>query len=184
MFAIHPDDLPVVVNQWNQVTTSCEDRIATVQYRVQNKQGVWEWIQQRTTILTRAENGTPQKLLVTLSIITERKQAEDEVHQLNAELEQRVQARTAQLEAANQELEAFSYSISHDLRAPLRAIDGFSRILLEDYSLHLEAEAQRYLNIVRDNAQQMGYLIDDLLTFSRLSRQPLHKQTVDVESLV
>jgi PAS domain S-box-containing protein len=184
MFALHPDDIPVVVNQWKQLTTSREDRIATVQYRVQNKQGVWEWIQQRTTILARAENGTPQKLLVTLSIITERKQAEDEVLRLNAELEQRVQVRTAQLEGANQELEAFSYSISHDLRAPLRAMDGFSRILEEDYGPQLDAEARRYLQIVRDNAQQMGHLIDDLLTFSRLSRQPLNKQPVEMNPLV
>jgi signal transduction histidine kinase len=86
--------------------------------------------------------------------------------------------RAEQLQAANQELEAFSYSISHDLRAPLRAMDGFSRILLEDYASQLPAEAQRYLGLVRDNAQQMGHLIEDLLAFSRLSRLPLNKQTV------
>jgi signal transduction histidine kinase len=82
------------------------------------------------------------------------------------------------LEAANKELEAFSYSISHDLRAPLRAMDGFSRILLEDFGSELPAEARRYLGLVRDNAQQMGHLIEDLLAFSRLSRLPLKKQTV------
>jgi len=184
MTALHPDDQPAVVDQWKQLTTSREDRIATIQYRVQNKQGVWEWIQQRTTILARAENGTPQKLLVTLSIITDRKQAENAVRQLNAELEQRVGQRTGQLEAANRELEAFSYSISHDLRAPLRAIDGFSRILIEEYAPHLDAQAQRYLHIVHTNVQQMGQLIDDLLAFSRLSRKPLNKQPVDVNKLV
>ena len=92
--------------------------------------------------------------------------------------------RAIQLEAANQELEAFSYSISHDLRAPLRAMDGFSRILLEEYAPQLPAEAQRYLGLVRDNAQQMGHLIEDLLAFSRLSRQPLNKQTVAPAELV
>jgi signal transduction histidine kinase len=92
--------------------------------------------------------------------------------------------RAGQLESANQELEAFSYSISHDLRAPLRAMDGFSRILLEDHATTFSAEAVRYLNLVRDNAQQMGRLIEDLLAFSRLSRMPLNKQHVDTADLV
>ena len=76
------------------------------------------------------------------------------------------------------ELEAFSYSVSHDLRAPLRAIDGFSRILLEDYIADLPDEAQRYLQLVGQNTQQMGRLIDDLLAFAQLSRQPLNKRGV------
>ena len=99
-------------------------------------------------------------------------------------LEQEVQQRSAAFEAANKELEAFSYSVSHDLRAPLRAIDGFSRILLEDHIAHLPADAQRYLHAVRNNSQQMGRLIDDLLTFARLSRQPLSKQLVRPADLV
>jgi light-regulated signal transduction histidine kinase (bacteriophytochrome) len=89
-----------------------------------------------------------------------------------------------ELEAANKELESFSYSVSHDLRAPLRAVDGFSRILLEDYAAQLPAEAARYLQLVRNNAQQMGELIEGLLTFSRLGRQPLNKQPVAVADLV
>ena len=98
--------------------------------------------------------------------------------------EVRLRQRTAQLEAANGDLEAFSYSVSHDLRTPLRAIDGFSRILVEEYAGPLPDEAQDYLRSVRGNAQQMGRLVDDLLAFARLGRQPIRKQPVDPAKLV
>jgi len=95
-----------------------------------------------------------------------------------------VEKRTAQLEAANRDLESFSYSVSHDLRAPLRAIDGFSRILLSDHAEGLDAEGQRFLGIIRANTQQMGQLIDDLLAFSQLGRRALKVADLDVGTLV
>jgi PAS domain S-box-containing protein len=101
-----------------------------------------------------------------------------EVQVLNLELERRVADRTAGLEAANKELESFSYSVAHDLRAPLRALDGFSRLAIEEFAPQLPSEAQRYLSLVRHNAQQMGQLIDDLLAFSRLGRKPVNRQRV------
>jgi PAS domain S-box-containing protein len=120
----------------------------------------------------------------TLEDVTGRIKAEMAIHQLNAELEKRVIDRTAQLQAANKELEAFSYSVSHDLRAPLRALDGFSRILIEDYAAQLPEEAVGHLNRVRNGASHMGRLIDDLLRFSRLSRQSLEKRPVDLSPLI
>jgi two-component system, sensor histidine kinase and response regulator len=102
----------------------------------------------------------------------------------NAELEKKVRERTAELEVANKDLEGFSYSVSHDLRAPLRAIDGFSNLLLKNFSANLPSDAQRLLSNVMASARDMRQLIDDLLDFSRLSRQPLTKQHVAVSNIV
>jgi signal transduction histidine kinase len=101
-----------------------------------------------------------------------------------AELERRVAERTTELQATNQELEAFSYSVSHDLRAPLRAVDGYARMLEEDYAQALDGEGRRLLGVVREASRRMGRLIDDLLAFSRLGRQEATRRTVDMAALV
>ncbi|WP_054465762.1 MULTISPECIES: PAS domain-containing sensor histidine kinase [Planktothricoides] len=115
--------------------------------------------------------------------ITERKQTEQKIININQELEQRVQERTAQLEATNRELEAFSYSVSHDLRAPLRGIDGFSKALLMFYQDQLDERAKHYLNRIRANSLRMGELIDDLLSLSRLTRSQMQRTQVDLSAI-
>lgn len=116
-------------------------------------------------------------------LATEKEQAEGTVRRLNAELEQRVRERTAALEASNKELEAFAYSVSHDLRAPLRGVDGFSNILLEEYADKLDRQGVHYLQRVRAASQRMGHLIDALLYLSRVTRSELHRTTLDMSLL-
>ena len=132
----------------------------------------------------RDADGTVIGLFGIARDITGRKEAEEEVQRLNAELEQRVAQRTKELRHAVDGLGSFTYSVSHDLRAPLRAIDGFARILVEDHADQLPEDAKRYLGLVERNAKQMGALIDDLLSFSRLGRQALKKERVSTEVVV
>jgi light-regulated signal transduction histidine kinase (bacteriophytochrome) len=115
--------------------------------------------------------------------MAERQNADAELRRLNEELERRVTERTSQLEAANKELEGFSYSVSHDLRAPLRAVVGFSKMLIEDHAGQIDEEAQRKLGVIQSEAQRMGMLIDDLLAFSRLGRKEMSSADIDMTGL-
>jgi PAS domain S-box-containing protein len=132
----------------------------------------------------RDQSGEISRGMILMNDITQRQRAQEEIRKLNAELELRVQQRTAQLLSANKELEAFSYSVSHDLRAPLRGIDGWSQALLEDYGDCLDDRAQRYLDRVRSETQRMGMLIDDMLQLSRVTQTDLKLEAVDLSALL
>jgi PAS domain S-box-containing protein len=143
------------------------------------KDGTFYWV--NTTIIPfLGDNGKPNQFIAIRTNITERKKAEEEIQKLNVILQNRALA----LEAANQELETFSYSVSHDLRAPLRAVDGFSQMVLADYAERLDSEGKRMLGVIRSEAARMGHLIDDLLTFSRIGRLPVEPVAINMQVLV
>jgi PAS domain S-box-containing protein len=159
--------------------------VATTQGSMQDtgwrvrKDGSRFWANAVITAL-RDEHGVMRGFSKITRDLTAQKKAEDAINSLS----ERLQARASELEAVNKELSGFSYSVSHDLRAPLRAVDGYARMLEEDYAATLDAEGRRVLKVIRDSAGRMSALIDDLLNFSRLGRQPLARQNIDVATLV
>jgi PAS domain S-box-containing protein len=145
--------------------------------------GEIRWITARAKILND-NNGKPCRMIGLNMDVTERKRAEEQVRLLNESLEQRVKDRTAQLEAANKELEAFTYSVSHDLRAPLRHISGFSKILSEEFAASLPTEAQHHVQRILEGTRRMGQLVDDLLNLGRVGRKELSLQVAGLRSIV
>ncbi|MCK4361826.1 MAG: PAS domain S-box protein [Dehalococcoidia bacterium] len=176
----HPDDISEVAEAFLQLF---ENKIPTVhtEFRYRHKDGRWRIFEVVGNNLI--DDPAVGGIVLNMRDITERKQAEEEVRKLNEGLEQRVVERTVQLQAVNKELEAFAYSVSHDLRAPLRSIDGFSQVLLEDYTDRLDDEGKNYLQRVRSASQRMAELIDDLLNLSRVTRGKMHYETVDLSAL-
>lgn len=180
MSHLHPDDLKNVQSSFNEALISQNWLIET--RIIWHDQSV-HWILINGKLIGDNKS-SPLKMLGTILEITDRKKVEEEVRLLNNELEERVKIRTRELYAANKELESFSYSVSHDLRAPLRAINGYSQILLEDYKNKLDGEGARLLERVMFNAKKMGHLIDDLLEFSKMGKKALNKTVVDFDKIV
>jgi PAS domain S-box-containing protein len=180
--AFHPEDLPdleryIAHAVRGHQTGEIELRLwqaASAQYRIVSLRPVAVF----------DGDGEFREWIGTLTDVDDRRHAEDEVRRLNVELEGRVRDRTKKLEEINGELEAFSYSVSHDLRAPLRAMDGFSQRLINDYGPKLDEQAHSYLDRIRNGAKRMGQLIEDLLSLSRITRIELTRREVDVSALV
>jgi len=156
---------------------------STIEHRIVMPDGSTRWQQWNDMAIFDQEGRIIEYQSVGRDI-TDRISAEKEIRELADGLEERVKERTMQLEAANKELESFSYSVSHDLRSPLRAIDGFSTILLKEYNDRLSSDVARYLVKIRENTRQMNRLIEDLLNFSRTGRKPLAKKVVNTAELV
>lgn len=177
----HPDDRPT--------TNTARERILqgkatsyTLEKRIRHHDGQWIWVNTTASIL-RDPDGNEMGFIKVIEDIRERRFLEDELRRLNSDLENRIQERTAHLTALNQELEAFSYSVSHDLRAPLRAVNGFSQALEEDYYDQLDDIGRDFLLRIRRESQRMGQLIDDLISLSRLSRSEMTFQQVNLSKI-
>ncbi|MFH1985274.1 MAG: ATP-binding protein [Pseudomonadota bacterium] len=175
---VHPEDRDVLLGAiLDQGTVNGLE----FQFRRKDKQTIWASINAR---LVRNNAGAPQFIEGFITDITERKRAEEEIRMLNQELEQRVLNRTAELETANKEMHAFTYTVSHDLRAPLRHIDGFLGLLEKKIRTALDEQSRQYMNTISGAANKMGLLIDDLLSFSRMGRHAMSTQPVALEPLV
>lgn len=177
---IHADDLPKVLSELEKLLKD-PAYIPTLQYRFSDTKGNWLWVE--STFSNLLDDPSVESIVINFRDITDRKKVEDEVNLLNIGLEERVNERTAQLEEANNELQAFAYSVSHDLRAPLRAIDGFSKFVLEDYGNKLDTEGQRLLGLIRSNTQKMDKLITDILSLSRVTRSEHRKSRIDMTKM-
>ncbi len=177
-----PEDVKKSWQMLEKVINKKRERFV-MEFRMKHKDGRW------INILSRAsaffdENDRAVRMIGTHVDITGQKKVEEELQKYHLYLEDMVTRRTAKLEAANKELEAFAYSVSHDLRAPLRAIDGFSQYLEKQYSKSLDNKAARYINIIRENTTKMDKLITDLLQLSRLSRSELNYVNLDMNEIV
>jgi PAS domain S-box-containing protein len=169
---VHPDDIAATRVESSALAEGRET--VSFENRYRTAEGRWRWL-----LWNAAADLDAGVIYATARDITERKHAEQRIDALNVEL----QARTLALESANRELESFSYSVSHDLRAPLRHVDGYARMLLEDAGDRLQPEDRRYLATITDAVRRMGALIDDLLALSRYGRKPLDRQPVDMAAL-
>lgn len=179
---IHPEDLESVTDIMDSHLKNSTSYYQA-ELRLLTKSGTWKWIYDMGKVIVRDENGKPLRATGIIMDITQKKQYELKIEQLNEELEQKVKERTAQLIAANKELEAFSYSVSHDLRIPLRSIDGFSRALQEDYSEKLDVEGIEYLNTIRNATQKMGQLIEDLMKLAKVTKSDVNKESVNLSTM-
>ena len=168
----------------NPLARAIRGEISSAQIFIRNPQlAEGTWIEANAGPL-KDKHGTVCGGVVAFRDITQKRNSEREIQTLNAELEHRVAVRTAQLEEANQELESFTYSVAHDLRAPLRHIAGFSGILLEEFGTALNAEGRRYLHRIQEGTQKMGRLVDELLTLARVGRQEVSPQVAGLNSIV
>lgn len=171
------------IQQRNQTVISAATTVVHDAILRTDSHGVQRWFSAVQQPICNAQ-GQATHVLGVATDITPQKQAEEAMRHLNTELEQRVQERTAALADMNRELEAFTYSVSHDLKAPLRGIDGYSRLLAEAYADRLDQEGQRFLTHIRTGTQRMYELIDDLLAYSRLERRRLRWEKIDLRVLI
>ena len=178
---VHPGDLQHCLDTYMKAFDARQD--FKMEYRLRHFDGEYRWIFDMG-VPRFTPDGTFLGYIGSCMDISDRKQAEAEIQQLNESLEQRVKERTAQLEAANKELESFSYSVSHDLRAPFRHISGFVDLLQKQASANLDDTSRRYLKLIAESAKNAGKLVDDLLAFSRMGRTEIRYTIINLELLV
>lgn len=180
---IHPEDVAIVAKEF-QMHMEGKIPFVKTEMRMKHKDGHYIWVLDQGEVVEWDERGKPIRLVSTHLDISEIKNYQQKIQELNKDLEARVEARTAELKASNQDLENFAYSISHDLRAPLRHINGYSRLLSQRSDDILDESTKEFVGFIADAALKLSQQIEDLLQYSRIGRKEIKVEEIDLEALI
>ncbi len=181
---MHPEDMPEILRRHQGLRSATDNDVRELTYRVKHADGQWHWLHSRDVVFSRDSDGQGTQILGVAEDITKHKRAEEQIRALNADLEQRVKQRTAELEAMNNELKSFAYIVSHDLKTPLRGISQLAYWLVQDYGEAFDEQGQKMVDLLINRVKRMDNLIEGILTYSRIGHLKEQRKYLDMTTLL